>query len=787
MADDYSMLPAVANSHAVQHWDERPIAPPRPPLERPVAALRRYKFLIVAVVLAAVGAGLVATRFVIPQYQVQTTIWIESQSPMQGSFGPIRSAELVNDQAWVELLRSYRIADAVVRKLTLYLKPEKITDAPLFEGFGLADRFLPGNFELVIDRTRKTWALSQPEVGMNDAGTATDSIGRKIGLRWILPATAFEGSGQTKVHFTVSTPRETAVQWLGRINPYLRPGSNFLNVTLQDRDPKLAALTLNTWVEEFVKVASELKKANVVAYANILTDQLQLQEKSLHDAEKALESFRVNTITMPAEGGPIAAGIQDTRDPVMSAFFQRKREFDDLRHDIQDLEKTLADASTGAARYEATLLISSVATSPGAEALRQAFGTLYKKQADLAAARQLYKDEYPLVRDLIESVNILQTQTIPGFAKQLLAQLKQREAAFDTRIAGSSKEMQEIPTRTIEEMRLRRAVSIADNLYTTLKSNSAAANLAAAGAHPDINVLDSAVAPISPTKNTKMKIMLLAIAAGFGAAIGLAILLDMLDRKIRYPDQATNDLGLVIAGAVPQIPKHGLDSRSPEQISQMVEAFRSLRMHITQAGDAPLSLAVSSPSPGDGKSLISANLAMSFAEAGYRTVLIDGDTRRGVLEEMFGIAKSPGLTEYLSRQADLAAVVHATSHEKLWLIPAGERMSRSPELLASASLPNLVADLRANYDVLVFDTPPFAAGIDAYALAAAAGKLLVVLRIGKTEKRMAAAKLTVVDRTPVEVLGTVLNGVGMEGEYQYYGYAAGYGVQEPEAAGQLTS
>jgi tyrosine-protein kinase Etk/Wzc len=178
---------------------------------------------------------------------------------------------------------------------------------------------------------------------------------------------------------------------------------------------------------------------------------------------------------------------------------------------------------------------------------------------------------------------------------------------------------------------------------------------------------------------------------------------------------------------------------------------------------------------------------MSFAEAGYRTVLIDGDTRRGVLEEMFGIAKSPGLTEYLSRQADLSAVVHATSHDKLWLIPSGERTSRSPELLASASLPDLVADLRASYDVLVFDTPPFAAGIDAYALAAAAGKLLVVLRIGKTERRMAAAKLTVVDRTPVEVLGAVLNGVGMEGEYQYYGYSAGYGVQEGETAGQLTS
>ena len=137
---------------------------------------------------------------------------------------------------------------------------------------------------------------------------------------------------------------------------------------------------------------------------------------------------------------------------------------------------------------------------------------------------------------------------------------------------------------------------------------------------------------------------------------------------------------------------------------------------MTQSSEVPLSLAVSSPSPGDGKSLISANLAMSFAEAGYRTVLIDGDTRRGVLEEMFGIAKSPGLTEYLSRQADLSAVVHPTSHDKLWLIPAGERTSRSPELLASASLPDLVAALRASYDSLAFDTPPFAAGIDAYAL-----------------------------------------------------------------------
>jgi capsular exopolysaccharide synthesis family protein len=330
-------------------------------------------------------------------------------------------------------------------------------------------------------------------------------------------------------------------------------------------------------------------------------------------------------------------------------------------------------------------------------------------------------------------------------------------------------------------------VTISDALYTTLKSSAATANLAAASAHSDLNVMDPAVAPLSPTKNTTARIMLMSLAGGIAAALALAILLDMTDRRIRYPDQATNDLGLVIAGAVPTIPKGGLDNRSPEQLSQLVEAFRSLRMHVTQSGHIPLSVAVSSPSPGDGKSLISANLAMSFAEAGFRTVLIDGDTRRGVLEEMFGTPKSPGLTEYLAGEASLSSVVYATSHDKLSLVPCGKRHTRSPELLASASLADLVSKLRTSFDVLVFDTPPFAAGIDAYALAAAAGKLLVVLRVGKTERRMAAAKLTVVDRLPVEVLGAVLNGVGVDGEYQYYGYATGYGVDEPEVAGQLTS
>ena len=256
--------------------------------------------------------------------------------------------------------------------------------------------------------------------------------------------------------------------------------------------------------------------------------------------------------------------------------------------------------------------------------------------------------------------------------------------------------------------------------------------------------------------------------------MGLALLLDKVDKRMRYPEQATSELGLPIAGTVPVIPKGGISEQSTQQVTQLIESFRTLRMNVMNDSDGNISVAVSSPSPGDGKSFVSANLAMSFADAGFRTLLVDADTRRGALHEMFGLARSPGLTDYLLGEASESAVVHATSHQHLFVLPNGNPKRRSPELLTSPALQQIVANLKQVYDVVVFDTPPFAAGVDAYAIAAAAGSLLVVLRIGQTERRMAAAKLLLLDRLPIRVLGAVLNAAPMRGEYAYYGYLDGY-------------
>jgi len=313
----------------------------RPAFERPLSAIRRYKWVILVVSLMATIGGVVATRFVKPQYEVRATIWIEPDNAISEGTGPIRSRELLNSSAWLELLRSYRIADSVVRKLVLYVTPDKTSDFWAFSNFAVSNRFVPGAYELRIDRHRQTWSLAMADGKRRETGSPSDSVGRSLGFKWVIPPAMFTGSKDKEINFTVSTPRETAVALMKQLNAELPEKSNFLWLRLKGQDPQLAQRTLNTWIREYVDVAGDLKRHNVVEFANILQGQLRYAETSLRDAEKALEDFRVHTITLPAEGGPVAAGLEMTRDPALKSFFDQKIEYDDVRHDREALQKVV--------------------------------------------------------------------------------------------------------------------------------------------------------------------------------------------------------------------------------------------------------------------------------------------------------------------------------------------------------------------------------------------------------------------------------------------------------------
>jgi len=330
---------------ASEGWGDGPtLEPQRNPIERPLGAMRRYKWLMLGVVALSAAAGTVAMRIVKPDYEVTAKIWVQA---LAGggveSQGPIRGRELLNAFSWVELLRSFRISDAVVKKLNLYVQPVKREDSTLFGGFSTADKFAHGTFKLAVEKRTAKWHLTMEDSPLQDTGNPGDSIGRKLGWRWQPTSALLAKYAGQDVPFKIETPRATSLELLKRLTPRLPDRTNIISLTYTDPDPALAELTLNAYVEEYVAVAKDLKQQQSVELAKIVGEQLGTAEASLKDAERALEGFKVQTITLPSEGGaPIPGGLELTRDPAISSFFTKRIELDNLRQDRIALEKVIA-------------------------------------------------------------------------------------------------------------------------------------------------------------------------------------------------------------------------------------------------------------------------------------------------------------------------------------------------------------------------------------------------------------------------------------------------------------
>jgi Mrp family chromosome partitioning ATPase len=141
---------------------------------------------------------------------------------------------------------------------------------------------------------------------------------------------------------------------------------------------------------------------------------------------------------------------------------------------------------------------------------------------------------------------------------------------------------------------------------------------------------------------------------------------------------------------------------------------------------------------------------------------------------MLGVSNRPGLVDCLAGDAVLTDVLRPTSRDGLTLLTCGTRRHRAPELLTSSRLPAMMHLLRAQFDTVIVDSAPLGAGVDAFVLGTVTGNMLLVLRSGETDRRLAEAKLQLVGRLPIRLVGAVLNDVPATGVYRYYAYLPGY-------------
>jgi polysaccharide biosynthesis transport protein len=770
---DFALAPQHPSSVGAAEWNlgsgrgNGSVEPEGIPWARYLDVLRRNALMIVGLTIVGSLLGVVYSKRTKPVYEVRATVWINTTPNSAAQSGPIRQQPLLASTSWVELLRSFAIVDPVIRDLKLNVGYREPGDSALFRDFECTPGTSFGAYLLKVDPRGQTYALTNAKGDSIERGVVGDSVGRRIGLKW-LPDRALLHGGRI-VQFWVTSPRNIAAGLVASVRPSLPEEGQILTIALSGADPTRAARTVNAWAAQLVKSSGELKKGHLLEFKRILGDQLALAESQLRASENELERFRVSTITLPSGGGGPTASPLPLGDPTVSSYFQQKVALDELRTERATLERMIADAKGGPINPQQFLQVPTILD--GAPQLRSAIEELSLRQATLRTEQQFLTDANPRIKQLAEAVRVLEMETIPKITVGVLNSLKAREPDLGTRVDAGSQQLRAIPARATEEMRLARQVLASENLYNTLKARYEEVSLSEVQTTPDLSVLDTAIAPIFPTSNDASRLRMLAVIASIGIALAIAILRDKVDRRFRYPEQATHELGLTIAGTVPSLKTDRRGDMEVETMSLAVESFRTLGLALRYdfPGDAPIVLAVSSPAAGDGKSLVSSNLALAFASAGSRTLLIDGDVRRGALHNTFDIPVTPGLVDYLHGQASVDNVVRATASENLFLIPRGTRRNRAPELLVSELMSSLVQAMRLEFDVVIIDSAPLVAGMDAYALGAATGNMLIVLRPALTDRKLAAAKLAVLDRLPIRIVGAVLNAVPSGGAYRYYG------------------
>jgi polysaccharide biosynthesis transport protein len=759
-------------------YDLTPFQPPAEgggiPWRRYISALRRYKWLMLLVIIVGTGATVLATRFMKPQYTVQATIWIESPS---GRGGPVRAGSVVEGYNWVELLTTFTVLDSVVARERLYLTFTDPKDSVLFTNFRLRERFRPGEYVLQTDRAGHSFSLRSAEGLAVQQGKIGDAVGTRIGFDWTPPTDRLTRTKGRKVTFKVTSPRDASLALKDQLTALMKEQGNFLRLMLVGTNPVRLTSTMNALINQYVDVAAELKRRRLAELSSILAQQLDTVGRQLRDAEGKLQGFKIQTITQPTEATVLTPGTQQTTGTVVSRYFQQKLEAEDLRRDREALQTVLARAKAGDLAVDAYQTIPSVREAPDLQASLKELSTA---EADLRTLRYRYTEEYKPVQDLQQRIKEIRNQSVPAYTTALIQALNQKESNLRQLITASSKELEQIPGRSIFEERYAREVNSIAGIYNDLQGRYESAKLAEASAIPDVRILDPAILPERPTSNTASRLILMGFLASTGLALGLAILLDQLDKRFRYPEQVTNELGLAIFGAIPAIRNLKSGKEDVEEAAHVVEAFRAVRLNLLHSyGTGPVLLTVSSPGPGDGKSLVSSNLALSFAEAGYKAVLVDGDIRRGELHRMFRAERIPGLIDYLMRQASLDQVLRPTSHPNLMLLPCGTRRHSGPELLGSGAMTELVGALKGRFNVVIVDSPPLGAGIDPFVLGTVTGNIMLVLRSGETDRQMAEAKIRLLDRLPVRILGAVLNDIRTtESQYQYYSYVYGYTSDE---------
>jgi len=581
-----------------------------------------------------------------------------------------------------------------------------------------------------------------------------------------------------------------------------RPRTSIFELTGLGSAPDYTQAYLNATMQKYLDLKRGMREERGHEVTTGITEQLIQVEKDLRNSEDELIEFqKQNNIGFIQEEGNSAAAYLVRLN---QQYAQLKTEYDLLN--LLDLDQNLdraqskmdaAQNTQGPSADNQGLPFSDV--GPEADYLKAKQQVQLLKAERETLARDL-RPNHPKILKLNDEIT-KQEKLIDLFRADTLERLKTRRESIDKQMENLQTNIKEWETKALDLSqrlaqfnRIKGKADRLKTLYDRLTGNLKDVDVSqVVGGEDQVSIMEAATAPISVRPGL---IKSLLIGFGIGALVGLAILLllDRIDDRMASFSEFQHHFSENVLGQIPKEKAKGkVDLLQPDDARHVfAESYRNIRSSIffmPYDGPRPKSFLVTSAVPNEGKSTVSANLAITMALSGAKTLLIDCDLRRGALRETFGISSKIGFSEVLKQEVNWREVVVPTAYPTLFVLPRGKMLSQPSEHLLRESTDAVLREIYEFYDYIIIDSSPILAADDTTSLAPKIDATLFVIRLSYTSARLTKKSLELLYNRQVNVPGVILNFVDTSlPEYYYYQYSEYYttpSVPESEPAPQV--
>jgi len=566
----------------------------------------------------------------------------------------------------------------------------------------------------------------------------------------------------------------------GMVQSSLRKDTRLVEVSVRHRNPKLAAKIANSLVEQYLNLDLDMLSASTKGAGAFLRDEADRLRKKLDASERVLNEYRMKV------GSVSMQGAQGTGFP-----------------ELQELSVRLASAKTDTLRlkaaYDQVLKAKSnvwqlleLPQITADSAVNEARTILAKAESDFELVRKRYKEKhpkYPQATSLLESARNSLSNAVVKASESLRVACENAQAT-EQGLAKSQHEAEVAALRICEQSIpftfLAREVDSDRALFESVMNRLKETSLTTELQPEKIRVVQPATIPEIPVSPTFKGTFGLGILGGTLGGFVLVFFLNALNTSIKSVDDAESYLGLPVLATVLKLRSKGTNRRAlalgEDTNSAGVEAFRTLRTSLSMLGQGAerRSFLFTSALPLEGKTFSSVNCAVSYAQQGLRTLLIDADLRRPKVAEYMAEGAQedlPGVTDYLLGLKNMTEIFRPNKDfEKLSWIPAGKCVPNPAELLAQGKFKGLLDEALHHFDRIVVDSAPIHAVSDTLVLASTVQTTVFVIHGGRTPRAVVGRSVQLLEGAGASLGGVVLNQLSPRGAkgYYYYYHDAGY-------------